>query len=385
MKVVELFAGVGGFRVGLERASKDFKTIWANQWEPSTKVQHAFEVYNSHFKGSVNINEDITKVWKDIPKHDLLVGGFPCQDYSVAQGNKAKGIQGKKGVLWWEIRNIIEYKKPKFVLLENVDRLLNSPTSQRGRDFAIIIRSLNDLGYIVEWKTIKASDYGFPQKRRRVFIYAYRSKRKSDPTIKDAKNMLLEKAFPSKEIGQKNIIDLGRYRDLVDITNNYSQGRFQDCGISINSKVTTFKYTPKYDGSFITFSDIQDKNTQNYIYLTEEQKERAAYMKSNKKIARTSKTGHVYNYTEGAMSFPENKSLPGRTMLTSEGTINRSTHFYSHGKKVRFITPIEAERMNGFPDNWTDGQPIRRRFFFMGNALVTGIVTKIGKEIIKLK
>ena len=126
IKVVELFAGVGGFRLGLEQASKDFETIWANQWEPGKKAQYAFDCYNYHFgkKGGVNkwSNVDINKAKKHCPDCDLLVGGFPCQDYSVA-ATKAKGIKGKKGVLWWDIRDILEKKRPSYVLLENVDRL----------------------------------------------------------------------------------------------------------------------------------------------------------------------------------------------------------------------------------------------------------------------
>ena len=138
LKVVELFAGVGGFRIGLEgppgspRDGK-FKVIWANQWEPTSKVQHAAEVYierwglnpiegkdNWHSTGDddVFVNDDINEIpVEDIPAHDLLVGGFPCQDYSVAKTlDKAHGLRGKKGVLWWNIEKILRHHKPKMVL-----------------------------------------------------------------------------------------------------------------------------------------------------------------------------------------------------------------------------------------------------------------------------
>lgn len=385
IKVVELFAGVGGFRVGLERASKLFNTIWANQWEPSTKVQHAFEVYEKHFGGkSINVNEDISKVWEDIPEHDLLVGGFPCQDYSVAQGNRAKGINGKKGVLWWEIHKIIKKNKPSMILLENVDRLLTSPSDNKGRDFAIMLKSMNDLGYVVEWKMIKASDYGFVQKRKRVFIYAYKTKDKYYPNIEYIKNnSLLEKTFISKNYDKEIKIDLTIYKDLVNLTKKYNQGRFNYSGIAIGGQVYTVMYKTDFDTPPPSFKTILDKNKKNYVYLTEEQSSKAAYTKEHKKIERISKTGFKYNYTEGKMSYPDNLDAPGRTMLTSEGTINRSTHFIKHGNKIRFMTPLEAERLNGFSDNWTDFKPNRQRFFFMGNALVIGMVEKIGKEIIK--
>ena len=183
--VVELFAGVGGFRCGfnnvklednkvIEEDNWDF--IWANQWEPSTKSQAAFDCYVERFGKSENpVNEDICKVDKNIiPDHTLLVGGFPCQDYSVARSrSNEKGIEGKKGVLWWEIAEILEVKNPPFVLLENVDRLLRSPSSQRGRDFGVMLRTFLNNDYAVEWRVINAAEYCFPQKRRRVFIFAY--------------------------------------------------------------------------------------------------------------------------------------------------------------------------------------------------------------------
>ncbi len=171
--VVELFAGVGGFRIGLEAASSRYETVWANQWEPGRKSQHAYDCYVHHFGQSINhSNEDISVAKTQVPEHTLLVGGFPCQDYSVAATN-AKGIQGKKGVLWWEINDILTQQRPSFVLLENVDRLIKSPAKQRGRDFGIILRCMTDLGYDVEWRVINAADYGFMQKRRRVFIFGY--------------------------------------------------------------------------------------------------------------------------------------------------------------------------------------------------------------------
>lgn len=388
IKVVELFAGVGGFRIGLEKSSKKFKTIWSNQWEPATKSQHAFEVYNEHFGNtkSININEDISKVWRDVPKHDFLVGGFPCQDYSVAHGNKAKGIEGKKGVLWWEIHKIINKRKPKYFLLENVDRLLNSPTSQRGRDFVVMIRSLNDLGYVVEWKAITASEYGFLQKRRRVFIFGYLSNSKKIPSLEILKTSLLEKSFPSISFFNDSLIDISneKFKNLADLSSNYSDGKLNDQGIAINGNIFSTKYKPKYNGKLKKIKDFLDKNENNYVYLNEKQCKKAKELKNNKIILRKSKdSGFEYKYSEGKMNFPDDLNKAGRTMLTSEGTINRSSHFIQAKKGIRFLTPIEAERLNGFPDNWTKGKTNRQRYFFMGNALVVDIVEKIANEFIK--
>lgn len=188
--VCELFAGVGGFRCGLnsintiEDTKKEEKwdTVWFNQWEPGNKKQWAHDCYVNRFGTSFDINGkdttniDIARVDKEtIPDHNLLVGGFPCQDYSVARSlNNERGINGKKGVLWWSIRDVINTKKPPFILLENVDRLLKSPSKQRGRDFGIILACLNKSGYTVEWRVINAAEYGFQQRRRRTYIFAYK-------------------------------------------------------------------------------------------------------------------------------------------------------------------------------------------------------------------
>ena len=180
IKIAELFAGVGGFRLGLEGYDNrehpefsmppagPFKTIWANQWEPpgTEARQFAARCYANRFGKNSVVNEDINKVLEQaeadervIPDVDMVVGGFPCQDYSVARPlNQARGIEGKKGVLWWDIYRFLHLKEPKYVLLENVDRLLKSPATQRGRDFAIILSCMADLGYSVEWHVVNSGE-----------------------------------------------------------------------------------------------------------------------------------------------------------------------------------------------------------------------------------
>ncbi len=158
IRTVELFAGVGGSRLGLETASDRFHIVWANQWEPSMQDQYAFDRYVAHYGESKNhVCKDIALAKADIPDHDLLVGGFPCQDHSIAKKGSA-GIEGPKGVLWWQIDDIVREKRPKYILLENVDRSIRSPAKQRGRDFSIILRCLYGKGYAVEWRVINAAD-----------------------------------------------------------------------------------------------------------------------------------------------------------------------------------------------------------------------------------
>lgn len=391
IRVVELFAGVGGFRVGLTRASDAFEFVWANQWEPGKKVQHAFNCYVHHFGESENhVNEDIAKVKHLIPDHDLLVGGFPCQDYSVA-ATGAKGIQGKKGVLWWEIRDIVENKRPKYILLENVDRLIKSPASQRGRDFGIMLKSLDQLGYTTEWRVINAADYGNAQRRRRVFIFAYRNDTNLSESLKkfELSEIVLNhgilansfKCYLSNNTNNK-IIELNKYVDLVDMTERFSFN-FENAGICRNGLVETQTVEPNKI-PFIPLKDILQKENIDTRYFLGIDLQKWTYLKGSKKIPRVKPNGDLYNYSEGPVAFPENLDLPARTMLTSESSVNRSTHVVEDimTGKLRLLTEIECERLNGFPDNWTNtGMPSRIRYFCMGNALVTNLIELIGKSL----
>lgn len=405
--VVELFAGVGGFRVGLNnitrinkngRASErgPFTFVWANQWEPSTKSQHAFDCYNLRFPSATkNSNVDISKVDKDsIPDHTLLTAGFPCQDYSVAHAlGKSRGIEGKKGVLWWQINDVLKAKRPPFVLLENVDRLVKSPAKQRGRDFGIMLRCLDELGYAVEWRIINAAEYGHPQRRRRVFIFAFHKETKyykelskhSVPEIISS-NGIFARQFPIEEITENSIKEydfIDGYKDLVAVSDKF-RATFENAGYMINGKVYTAKTTPIF-AKPMTLRKIVEKNgVDDHYFLTDAQKKKFKYLRGSKKIPRKDKNGYEYIYSEGLMSPYDELSLPARTMLTSEGSTNRSTHIIIDPKenKLRILTPIECERINQFPDDWTNsGMPEKRRYFMMGNALVCGIVKKIGKEL----
>lgn len=394
LNTLELFAGVGGFRVGLERADDQlFVTKWANQWEPSKKVQEAFDCYNTHFPESQNLNEDISKISDDFFEEldvSLICGGFPCQDYSVARSlSGGMGIEGKKGVLFWEIIRAIRLSNPKYVLLENVDRLLKSPVSQRGRDFSIMLAAFNNLDYSVEWRVINAAEYGFAQKRRRIYIFAYRNDLPfyfEQKAFEDEELLFKEgfyaKEFPVQNYMVKNRITKGELSsDIVDISDNYA-AQLWNSGIMRNGKFTSIETDPVLEKP-TTLGEILQTETEvdEKYYLTEEKVEKFKYLRGAKKIERTSKEGHTYTFSEGGMSETDELSKPGRTMLTSESSLNRSTHLVKVGDRYRVLTPIECERLNGFPDDWTNTMNDRMRYFCMGNALVTGVIERIGKRI----
>lgn len=415
IKVVELFAGVGGFRLGLEgwegksaisgyekKLNSHYEVVFSNQWEPSTKVQHASMVYEKRWgkKGHSNVDVSTLEV-KDIPNHDILVGGFPCQDYSVATTLKnSKGLIGKKGVLWWSIHKILNEKKqpPPYIFLENVDRLLISPAKQRGRDFAIILKSLDDLGYAVEWRVINAAEFGFPQRRKRVFILAYKKSTSIYKSIKKAKpedyilNIgIIASAFPvSKHLKSTGLNSFDLTGDIVSISNNFNKGKldgtFENTGIMIDGKVYTIKTQPNYDGKYTFLKDIitKDKVPSEY-YIDESSEDKWKYLKDSKNEPRTNTSGFVYQYSEGRMNFPDPLDKPSRTIITGEGgaSPSRFKHVISTKKGLRRLTPIELERLNMFPDKHTelDGVTDTKRAFFMGNALVVGVIETIGKVL----
>lgn len=391
--VCELFAGVGGFRLGLEHSSKDWQTVWFSQWEPGKKNQWAHDCYVKHF-GDIDefTGIDISLVdKKHIPDHNLLVGGFPCQDYSVAHSlNGEKGIEGKKGVLWWQIRDTLIAKKSPFVLLENVDRLLKSPSTQRGRDFGIILACFAELGYSVEWRVINAAEYGAAQRRRRTFIFAYSNKTHYAENFKRlcAKRILCSDgffaaAFPimQEEKIESCSID---YSDIQKISDTFAFS-FRNAGFMKDGHIYTMEVTAKSENP-IPLKNLVESNVAENFYLTASL-EKFKYLKGAKKIERTAKTGFKYIFSEGSVVFPDSLELPARTMLTSEATVNRSTHVIQDPatKRLRLITPLEAERIQGFDDNWTDtGMPQKFRYFCMGNALVVPIITRMGNVLNKI-
>lgn len=404
MNVLELFAGVGGFRVGLEKASPKFKTLWSNQFEPSRKSQDAFEVYNYHFPDSKNWNEDITTIPDERfsalkGKVELIVGGFPCQDYSVARTKKdEKGIEGKKGVLFWEIVRATKLSQPKYLLLENVDRLLKAPSKQRGRDFAIMLRAFADLGYGVDWRVINPADYGWCQRRKRVFLFVYRKDTpyfKQQSTLEDfgvGTSGIFEEVYPTHlEVVKDRALSFTLPEDIVEVSDSFST-QFWNSGSMIKSKVFTKELEPKYKGSHKVLGDILESPLylSDTMYLSEDKLDKFRYLRSAKKFERTNSEGFSYTYSEGAMSLVDSAELPSRTLLTSEGAISRTTHLIEDEKGYRLLTALETERLQGFPDNWTKvklskGKEVAvsdtRRKFFMGNALVVEVVEYLGRYI----
>jgi len=397
IRVAELFAGVGGFRVGLERAG-GYKVVFSNQWEPSTKKQWASEVYEARFGSDGHTNIDVNDVdVSKMPDFDLLVGGFPCQDYSVASTSQnSKGLIGKKGVLWWSIHKILRDKevKPKYVLLENVDRILKSPTAQRGRDFAVILKSLEELGYAVEWRVINAADYGMPQRRKRVFIMGFLKGTDIYETIKEGQaTWLIDNGISTRSfstVKDESLFTSFKIEgDILSVSSDFNRGKktspFENSGVMIDGMVITKKVTADYSGPRTVLGDILETGTIDKEFFVDDLT-KWEYLKGAKKEKRTTTDGFEYFYSEGGMTFPDSIDKPSRTIITGEG--GKSASRFKHVIKVedthRRLTPLELERLNMFPDNHTyiNGVTSTKRAFFMGNALVVGIIEQLGKELV---
>lgn len=434
-KVFSMFDGVGGFIVGLDNANKElgrdfYTTLYSNQFEPSRKAQDAFEVALYRFPDMQHIGKDVATITDDefleMKENgvDMIVAGFPCQDYSVARSKKnEQGIEGKKGVLFWEIIRAVHTIEPKYLILENVDRLLKSPSKQRGRDFAIMLGAFNQLGYSVEWRVINAADYGRGQRRRRVFFFIYRNDVPfaqhisslystpelnlfNDEDIVDMseyifKDGLFARQFPIKPKPYKNRVfaqQLSALDDqssdyILDISDHFT-GQIWNSGIMRYGHYYTIDTEPIKEesltlGEIVQQAAVVEPVDESY-YLDEDKVKKFQYLRGPKKLERKSATGHVYQYSEGGMSEFDSFDLPARTMLTSEGTVNRSSHFLKDENGYRTLTPVEAELIQDFPANWTkyklhNNEKVevsnRMRMFFMGNALVTGIVKRIGIEL----
>lgn len=408
IRVAELFAGVGGFRLGLDGyhdpqhpefdmpAAGPFRTVWVNQWEPpgSEAKQFAWRCYEKRFGEGTCVNEDIGKVLDDyesgaieIPDVDMVVGGFPCQDYSVAKPlSQAGGIEGKKGVLWWDIYRFLHLKEPRYVLLENVDRLLKSPATQRGRDFAIMLSCLSDLGYSVEWRVINSAEYGFPQRRKRVYIYAELTS--DNWNLKErVSSGILSSALPIAE--PKTFSEFSIPSDPYEATRTFNvdgRGKSPFCaaGAMRDYQVVTCDVVEDYHGVRMVLGDViaNPEEVPEEYYVPEEKLEKWRYLKGSKSEERVNKlTGFKYHYSEGTMAFPDLLTSPSRTILTGEGGAgaSRFKHIVEIDGRYRRLVPDELDQLQGFPKGWTNtGMTDGRRAFCMGNALVVGIPHAIG-------
>ena len=303
-----MFSGIGGFELGIKKAHPEWKCIGYSEID-----KYAIQTYEKHFPEHKNYG-DATKINPDeLPRFDLLVGGFPCQAFSIA--GRRKGFNDTRGTLFYDIARILESKKPRYILLENVKGLLNH---DKGKTFTIILKTLWKLGYYVEYGLVNSRFFGVPQNRERVFIVgSYRGERRA-------------KIFPIR-------------------SNNAELNQESAKGLEL-----------LYDG------DYQSKR----IYSVD----------GISPTIPTSKSGgnHV-PFIANHWFRNGNPKQGGTGMLTNKDVcfcLDRTPH-YVNG--VRRLTPIECERLQGFPDGWTEGVSETQRYTQCGNAVTVNVIECIAR------
>lgn len=424
---MELFAGIGGFHHGLQRANsamratgqtQPFKVVWANQWEPSRKAQHAADTYSLR-TGLQVVNRDINEVLQDPAEQqridelapNMLVGGFPCQDYSVANSGAA-GLAGAKGALWWSIHTMLQQRLDaglpiETVLLENVDRLLASPKGAPGQDFAVILASLQRLGYAVTWQVVNAGDYGYPQRRRRTYILAFHETttqhQASLAAAEQARSWLVQRAplaraFPVQADGRMTSFfvsndeqtALEQYRPTPS-----GKSQFANAGLCVGGKVWTIKtkaMAPVDVSEFVgqpqplTLGDVVTGtgDVPEACFIADEDLARWEEVKGAKSIPRTAASGHQYTFSEGAMPFPDRLDRAARTIITSElgGSASRTRHVVRHSDgRLRRLTAEELEATFQFPRGYTAGLNDAQRSLLLGNAVLPGVIERIARVV----
>jgi DNA (cytosine-5)-methyltransferase 1 len=292
MKYFSTFSGIGGFELGINKAYEELYNLRPNEladserpeelYDSTDKLQqwecvgyseinkYAIQIYEKHFPKTKNFG-DITKIIaSELPDFDLLVGGFPCQAFSIA--GKRGGFDDTRGTLFFDVARILKEKQPRNFILENVKGLLSH---DNGRTFKTIINTLTELGYCVEWQVLNAKNFGIPQNRERVFIIGHLG------------GIPKRKVFPIGESNESSIKQTKEFSEQISNTlrTNYSSG----------------------------FS--------NETYKLE-------------------------------------------------------------GTKIRRLTPLECERLMGYPDGWTEGLSDTQRYKTLGNGIVSNVVAEVVKRLL---
>ena len=381
MKYIELFAGIGGFRIGIERATEFHNAlgvtheghthpsrylpnhtgylpqtgrlsatcVFANEWD-----RYAAQTYNKNFGGHIDQRDLSTIPTSDIPDHDLLVGGFPCQAFSVA--GKRAGFDDTRGTMFFEVARILADKKPQHLLLENVKGLLSH---DEGRTFQTILGVLADLGYRVEWQVLNSKDLGVPQNRERILIVGH--------------------------LGAccgRQVFPIGDDSHSIDGI----QGQH-------SNTLTTRYYGGQANGTYVIESELDAQITQ----LNQPKH-------SNDRVYGADGISPTLNTMQGGMRQPfvfaergryneygktEQKAEPRYDGVSNTITQVEKDNRLAVDGRIRRLTPVECERLQGFPDNWTkhglnpDGVTVltsdTQRYKMCGNAVTTNVIEAVAK------
>ena len=386
IRFIDLFRGIGGFHLGLER--NGFKCVWSNDLD-----KYASEIYKKHWPETPGITGDIRTVdERTIPDHDLLCAGFPCQAFSVA--GKRQGFKDTRGTLFFEICRIAKAKRPKLLLLENVKGLLSH---DGGRTFGTILESLEELGYWWEYQVLNSRYFGVPQNRERVFIVGHLGNNggreifpvgetskmgKSTTQVAHTIDANYWKGSTPKHSVEKKVRQLivhniyGGFGEGLREFHEYSPtirtpkggGHLPmvvaDRSRNLNKKGRNLE-SPKPYANSITAVPKDNLLALRMVRSEEGKKARKEAMKKGK------------DYTPFGSNYRELTVAEENISGCFTGALNRDT-LVGNKLMIRRLTPVECERLQGFPDGWTEGVSDTQRYKCLGNAVTVNVTEYLG-------
>lgn len=380
MKFIDLFAGIGGFRYGLQKVAAEseggsnseggasqhgqraFYCVWSNEWD-----KYASQIYKKHY-GECDTRDIRTVDTSEIPDHDLLCAGFPCQSFSIA--GKRLGFEDTRGTMFFEIARVIRDKRPRYFLLENVKGLLSH---DEGKTFQTILGVLSDLGYEYQWQVLNSKNFGVPQNRERIFIVGH-----------------------FRGTSRPEVFPIGESYSISHQTKYAEQAGRSRISSTIDAR----------------YGSLRNAGETYLHYIGGIKGKRDMWLKDNKQNSRNFSQGQrVYSSDGIASTIAGNAGgLGGKTglyaipVLTPDRMEKRQNgrrfkndgdpaftltsqdkHGVYDGLSIRRLTPVECERLQGFPDNWTEGISDTQRYKCLGNAVTTLVITEIGRKLIQAK
>ena len=399
IKIFSMFSGVGGFELGFQQANLQTQVVGFCEID-----KYASQILETKFQGVKNYGNATTIDETKLPNFDILVGGFPCQAFSMA--GKRKGFDEARGTLFFDVARILAHKKPRNFILENVKGLLSH---NKGKTFETILGILSDLGYIVEWELLNSKNYGVPQSRERVYIVGHLRGQSRPKVFSFREGNGVSETSRKKERERSSQVSstiTSNYKrgthamgeqyilEPKELTKNIGQGQrvYSTNGASVSIKAlgggqggkTGLYKIPQATKQGYEWADLGDSvNLQNL-------KSKTRRGRVGKQIAQTLDTGNQQYTIVQATITPsrKNKSQNGRRFKDNEEPMftltQNDVHGVMHNKtQIRRLTPIECERLQGFPDNWTEGLSDTQRYKCMGNAVTTNVVEWVVTQLYK--
>ena len=351
-KVFSMFTGIGGFEMGLLMSKKEVQFVGYSEID-----KYAIEVFEKQFKGTKNYGNATDIDETKLPNFDLLVGGFPCQAFSVA--GKLRGFDDTRGTLFFDVARILKHKKPKHFILENVRGLLSHDS---GRTFQTILKVLSDIGYMVQWEVCNSKNYGVPQNRERVYIVGHLigSSRPQIFPIGESQKVSDKSGKKERKIGSEL---------SSAITSNYKRGVHAMSESYIVEKANLKELTKNMSMGYRVYDSSGVSTTLRALGG-----------------GLGAKTG-LYQVKACLTPDRKEKRQNGRRFKDNEEPMFTLTGQDKHGvminSQIRRLTPTECERLQGFPDGWTDGISDTQRYKCLGNAVTTNVVCEIAKRLLK--